>query len=74
MPLIGAENKTKNMEEIEYVKIDKKILLDQWNKLNDKINKLEKLPFDDNYPIKELQKLRGSFQDLSFIISKTEPI
>jgi len=62
------------MEEVEYVKIDKKFLLDQWNRLNNRINKLDKLPFDDSHPTKELQKLRGSFQDLSFIISKTEPL
>jgi hypothetical protein len=62
------------MEEIEYVKIDKSFLLKQWNFLNDKILEIEKLPFDDNHPTNELQKLRGSFQDLSFIISKTQPL
>jgi len=62
------------MEEIEYVKIDKNFLLKQWDYLNNKINELDKLPFDDNYPTQELQKLRGSFQDLSFIISKTLPL
>ena len=62
------------MEEIEYVKIDKNFLLNQWEYLNNKINELNKLPFDDNHPTQELKKLIGSFQDLSYIISKTEPI
>lgn len=62
------------MEEIEYVKIDKNFLLKQLEYLNDRINRLEKLPFDDKHPTKELQKLRASFQDLSFVVSKTEPI
>lgn len=62
------------MEEVEYVKIDRNFLIEQWNYLNDSINKLEKLPFNDNYPTTELQKLRVSFQDLSFIISKTLPL
>ena len=62
------------MEEVEYVKIDKNFLMKQWNYLNDRIIRLDKLPFDDNHPTKELQKLRNSLQDLSFIISKTTPL
>jgi hypothetical protein len=62
------------MKTIEYVKIDKNFLLKQWNFLNDNILRLEKLPFDDNHPTEELQNLRNSFQDLSFIISKTLPL
>lgn len=62
------------MEQIEYVKIDKSFLLKQWEYLNNKINELDKLPFDNNHPTQELQKLRGSFQDLSFIISNTLPL
>lgn len=62
------------MEEIEYVKIDKNFLLKQWEYLDSKINEMNKLPFDDNHPTQELQKLRNSFQDLSYIISKTLPL
>lgn len=35
---------------------------------------MEKLYFDDSYPTQELEKLKNSFQDLSFIISKTVPL
>lgn len=63
-----------NKQTIEYVKIDKNFLLKQWDYLNNKINELDKLPFDDTHPTQELQKLRGSFQDLSYIISKTLPL
>lgn len=62
------------MKKIEYVKIDKNFLLKQLDYLNNRINELDKLPFDDNHPTQELQKLRESFQDLSFIISKTLPL
>lgn len=63
------------MEEIEYVKIDKKFLLDQWHKLNSEISVLSaKFDETDDYKIKRLELLRNSFQDLSFIISKTEPL
>ena len=62
------------MKKIEYVKIDKNFLLKQLGYLNNRINELDKLPFDDNHPTQELQKLRESFQDLSFIISKTLPL
>ena len=62
------------MEEIEYVKIDKNLLLKQWDYLNNKINELDKLSFDDNHPTQELERLRWSFQDLSFVISKTLPL
>ena len=62
------------MKKKEYVKIDKNFLMEHWNFLNNKIKKLDKLPFDESHPTKELQNLRRSMQDLSFIISKTEII
>jgi hypothetical protein len=62
------------METIEYVKIDKNFLLKQYKFLEDKINKIETVPFDESYPTEEIIRLRTSFQDLAFIISKTQPL
>jgi hypothetical protein len=59
------------MGEIEYVKIDKNFLLKQYKFLEDKI---ESKSFDETYPTEEIIRLRTSFQDLSFIISKTLPL
>jgi hypothetical protein len=62
------------MEAVEYVKIDKNFLLKQYKFLEDKINKIETMPFDESYPTDEIIRLRTSFQDLAFIIFKTQPL
>lgn len=61
------------MEE-EYVKINKSFLINQWQKLNNRIREIEELRRDENFPTEELRLLRNSFQDISFIISKTKPL
>ncbi len=59
-------------ETIEYVKIDKNFLLKQYRFLENRIREIENN--FDNYPSEEILRLRTSFQDLAFIISKTEPL
>jgi hypothetical protein len=59
-------------ETIEYVKIDKNFLLKQYKFLENRIREIENN--FDNYPSEEIIRLRTSFQDLAFIISKTEPL
>ncbi len=57
---------------VEYVKIDKNFLLKQYIFLENRIREIENN--FDNYPSEEIIRLRTSFQDLAFIISKTEPL
>jgi hypothetical protein len=59
-------------EGVEYVKIDKNFLLKQYKFLEDRIRKIESN--FTKYPSEEVIRVRTSFQDLDFIISKTEPL
>ena len=61
-------------DNVEYVKIEKFFLLDQWHKLNNEISILETKFELDDYRIERVKLLRNSLQDLSFIISKTIPL
>lgn len=61
-------------DNVEYVKIEKSFLLDQWHKLNNEISILETKFELDDYRIERVKLLRNSLQDLSFIISKTIPL
>mgnify|MGYP003600740351 FL=1 len=61
-------------DNVEYVKIEKSFLLDQWHKLNNEISILETKFELDDYKIERVKLLRNSLQDLSFIISKTIPL
>ena len=61
-------------DNVEYVKIEKSFLLDQWHKLNNEISTLETKFELDDYRIERVKLLRNSLQDLSFIISKTIPL
>ena len=54
-------------DNVEYVKIEKSFLLDQWHKLNNEISILETKFELDDYRIERVKLLRNSLQDLSFI-------
>ena len=61
--------------EADYVKIDKNLLMVQYNFLKDRLSKIDRLDKNGDFPhYKEVEKLRGSFQDLSYILSKVEPL